>query len=336
MKHSNIAIFIPHLGCPNQCSFCNQNTITGHKKSPTPKEVNQEIEQAIIRLKGDYSNTEIAFFGGSFTAINREYMLSLLKIAKEYVERYSLKGVRISTRPDCIDDEILTILKEHNVTAIELGAQSMVDRILKMNYRGHTSKAVEEASYKIREYGFELGLQMMVGLYGEDKEDTFLTAQKIMELKPDTVRIYPTVILKDTYLEQVYLSGEYKVFSLEDSVDICARLLKDFTDKGIRVIKLGLHSSEDVEENMVGGIYHQAFRELCESKIYLQNALNVIKDKSLLKGDRCTIKVNSKAISKMVGQRRSNIEYIEKEMGLQVSVNQDNSLNEFEVLIEKM
>ncbi len=335
MKHSNIAIFIPHLGCPNQCSFCNQNTITGHKKSPTPQEVELEIEQAISKLNGDFNNTEIAFFGGSFTAINRDYMLALLKIAKKHVIKYSLKGIRISTRPDCIDTEILDILKEHKVTAIELGAQSMVDRILQMNYRGHTSKDVEDASKMIKEYGFELGLQMMIGLYGETKEDTFITADKIISLKPNTVRIYPTVILKNTYLEKVFLSGEYKVFSLEDSVEICAKLLKDFTDNNIKVIKLGLHSSEEVEENMVGGIYHQAFRELCESKIYLQNTLNLIKQEDIKNGDKCLITVNPKAISKMVGQKRNNIKAIEN-LGLQVSINQDSSLKEFEVLVKKI
>lgn len=335
MKHSNIAIFIPFLGCKKHCSFCNQNTITGQQKSPTPQQVKLQIQDNITNLKGNYANTEIAFFGGSFTGINRDYMMELLEIARDYVNQYSLKGIRISTRPDYIDDEILSILKEYKVTAIELGAQSMVDRVLELNFRDHTSKEVEKASQKIREQGFELGLQMMVGLYGETKKDVMITAQKIMDIKPDTVRIYPIVILKDTYLEKVYLSGKYKLFSLEESVDICAKLLKDFTDKSIKVIKLGLHSSTDVEANMVDGIYHQALRELCESKIYLENALTQMENKKIRERDKCIIYVNSRAISKMIGQNKSNVRKIEN-MGIQVKVRENNLLKEFEVLIEKI
>lgn len=316
------------------CSFCNQNTITGHKKAPTPDEVENEIKNAINMIKNSLENTEIAFFGGSFTAINKEYMMSLLKIASSYVKEYNLKGIRISTRPDCINREILDILKEYGVSAIELGAQSMVDKILKINFRGHTSKDVVNASILIKRYGFELGLQMMVGLYGESKEDTFITRDRIIALKPDTVRIYPTVILKDTYLEEVYNSGKYNLFSLEESVLVCANLLKDFTNNGIKVIKLGLHSSEDVEKNMVAGIYHQAFRELCESKIYLNNALEILDREKFEKGVTLYIYVNQKAVSKMIGQKKINVKQIQS-LGYDVKIMINNSLKEFEVSISQ-
>ncbi|MBR7061045.1 MAG: radical SAM protein [Eubacterium sp.] len=193
MKKGNISIFVPHLGCPKQCSFCNQKTITGKQNQPTPEDVEKALETALKRRGYEY---EIAFFGGSFTAIDRQYMISLLEAAFPYIENGSVKGIRISTRPDCIDTETLDILKKYGVSSIELGAQSMDDEVLQANLRGHTAKDVENASKLIKEYGFELGLQMMTGLYKDTDEKAIETAKKIIALKPETVRIYPTVVLK--------------------------------------------------------------------------------------------------------------------------------------------
>ena len=205
MKKGNISIFVPHLGCPCQCSFCNQKTITGQANQPTPQDVDKAVKTALKSKGFDY---EIAFFGGSFTAIDREYMISLLKAANKYIKSNEVKGIRISTRPDCIDEEILDLLKEYGVTSIELGAQSMDDEVLLANRRGHTAKDVENASELIKSYGFELGLQMMTGLYKDSEEKAIKTAEKIIALSPQTVRIYPTVVLKGTYLADLYLSGE--------------------------------------------------------------------------------------------------------------------------------
>ena len=205
MSHSNISIFVPHLGCPHQCSFCNQKHITGCSILPHAKDVDEAVEIAKKSKKYDPNNTEIAFFGGSFTSIDPLYMTELLEAAYTHVENGSVAGIRISTRPDCINKEILYSLKNYGVTAIELGAQSMVDSVLVANNRGHLSCDVVTSSHLIKDYGFSLGLQMMIGLYESSKELDIYTAQKIIELQPDTVRIYPTITLKNTYLEKLYL-----------------------------------------------------------------------------------------------------------------------------------
>ena len=178
------------------------------------------------------------------------------------------KGIRLSTRPDCIDREVLTILKKYGVTSIELGAQSMSNKVLKANQRGHSADDVEKAAKLIREFGFELGLQMMVGLYKSDMADEFETLDKIAAIRPDTVRIYPVVILDGTKLGELYKSGEYSTFSFDEVTEFAAIAMMKFEYEGIKVIKCGLHASEFVERDMLGGFYHPAFRELCESNIY--------------------------------------------------------------------
>ena len=276
MSHANISIFVPHLGCPNQCSFCNQKHITSTRLSPDAKSVEEAVQLAKNSSKYNPNSTEIAFFGGSFTAIEREYMLALLKSAKAFVDSGDVKGIRISTRPDCIDDEILEILKEHKVSAIELGTQSLSDDVLNLNKRGHTATDVENAVNLIKKRGFELGLQMMTGLYGDSAEKTVLTAKKIIELKPDTVRIYPTIVLKNTELEKLYLEGKYKPQEIDEAVTLCNRLRNMFEDVGIRVIRVGLHSID--ESSYVSGPWHPAFSELCESERYLELMLSSLRE----------------------------------------------------------
>ena len=313
MKHSNISIFIPHVGCPHQCSFCDQRTISGAQHLPDGSEVREICSKALDEVKFP-ENTEIAFFGGSFTAIPRDYMLELLTAASEFTGEGRFRGVRCSTRPDCIDREVLDILKKYGVTSIELGAQSMDDEVLAANERGHTAEDVEKASRLIKEYGFELGLQIMTGLYKSSPEkdmDTFLRAA---ELYPDTLRIYPVVVLKGTRLAELYESGEYVLEPFERMTELCGEMLRLAEEKGIRVIKCGLHASEFVEHDMVAGYYHPAFRELCESRIYLQKLIKMAEGFSLLR-----VAVPAKDISKAVGQKRSNILRM-KEMGVEVRI----------------
>ena len=330
IKKSNISIFIPHLGCPHKCSFCDQKAITSVKIAPTCEDVENTVKIAIASDGCNPKNTEIAFFGGSFTAINREYMISLLSTAEKMVKTYNLDGIRISTRPDAIDEEILTILKEYGVTAIELGAQSTNDNVLKLNHRGHTFDDIKNASYLIRKSGVSLGLQMMTGLYGSnDKIDT-QTAEDIANLKPDTVRIYPTVTLKNTFLATLYQKGVYIPPTLDDTVSLCAKLLGFFNDQGIKVIKLGLHSSTEVEENYIAGPYHPSFRELCESKIYLNNAIKALQNTP--KNSEITLYVNTKSISKMIGNNKNNISAL-YELGYKVNVKGKEDIQDFCVKI---
>ena len=197
MRKTNISIFVPHIGCPQKCSFCNQNTITGQAKPATAEDVVKAVETAIDNNKDGKFKYEIAFFGGSFTAVDRDYMISLLEAAQPYLKSGDVDGIRISTRPDFIDKDVLSILSKYGVTAIELGAQSMNDKVLKANLRGHTSEDVKNACALIKKSGFELGLQMMTDLYTSTRGIDFATAREFAKLKPKTVRIYPTVVLKD-------------------------------------------------------------------------------------------------------------------------------------------
>ncbi len=328
MKHINVSLFVPHLGCKNSCIFCNQKIISGKTRLLTPEDITEACE---IALKGNYdiSNSEIAFFGGSFTAIDRQLMISYLETAKPYVGKH-FAGIRISTRPDCIDEEVLGILKGYGVTAIELGAQSMCDDVLEANERGHTSEDTEKACLLIKKYGFSLGLQMMTDLYGSDYDKDIYTAEKFIELKPDTVRIYPTAVLENTKLHRLYNEGKYIPSTTEDAVKKCARLLMMFNENNIKVIRTGLHSGGNVEEGFVAGVYHPAFRELCEAEIYK----NLISQK--LKGlpdGNYEIAVNDREISKATGQKKSNIRFFEKD-GKNIKITGDSSLTQYNVLLK--
>lgn len=308
MKHSNVAFFIPHRGCPNQCSFCNQKTISGAQNAPSPEEIASACRQALEQVK-DPANTEIAFFGGSFTAIPREEMLLYLRAAAPFVGKGRFSGIRVSTRPDAVDREILDLLKEHGVTAVELGAQSMDDTVLELNGRGHTAQDVRSAAELIREYGFSFGLQMMTGLFGEREESAYKTAKELIRLMPDTVRMYPTVVLKGTRLGELFKAGQYAPPGLEETVELCAGLLDLFEEAGIPVIRLGLHASREVEEQFLAGAYHPALRELCEARRYRERM-----DRALdgLPPGEYEFKVHPRCLSKALGQKRENIEWFAK------------------------
>ncbi len=329
MKHANISLFVPHLGCPHQCSFCNQKTISGATEPLKPEEVTKTLKQAVSDGV-NAENTEIAFFGGSFTAIEKEYMLSLLNATKPFIENGDFCGIRVSTRPDAVNDEILHILKTFGVTAIELGAQSTDENVLLLNNRGHSKADIINASQLIKSHGFSLGLQMMTGLYGSNDDKDYKTAEDIVLLKPDTVRIYPTITLEGTYLAELYKSGKYTPPSLENTISLCAKLLKLFYDNNIKVIRLGLHSGGNVAEGFVAGPYHPAFGELCEGEIYLNEAINKLKN--MPKGD-ITVYVNPSEISKMTGQKKKNKAYLES-LGYNISIKGKNTLRKYEIQTE--
>lgn len=287
------------------CSFCDQRSITGERSAPTAEQVRALLEEQAEHLAQIGMSAEIAFFGGSFTAVPRGYMLELLDTARAAVERFPCySGIRCSTRPDCVDAEIVDILKSYGVTAVELGAQSMNDEVLSANDRGHTAEDVRRASTLIKQSGIELGLQMMTGLYSDTPEFCLDTADEFIKLSPGTVRIYPTVILKNTRLGELFESGGYKSFKFDETVDLCAELLKKFTGNGIKVIRLGLHASPDVEREMLGGVYHPALREIVESRIVLEELTERLK--TFPKGDY-TIFTDKKNISRTVGQKRENV-----------------------------
>jgi len=315
MKLTNISIFVPHAGCPHRCSFCDQRTISGSVKVPDVGEVFELLKEQAPHLAERGMTAEIAFFGGSFTAIERGYMESLLLAADRAIKKFPVyTGIRCSTRPDCVDERIVRVLKKYGVTAVELGAQSMSDEVLSANERGHTSEDVRQAARLIRESGIELGLQMMTGLYRDTPEKCLYTAEQFIKLRPETVRIYPTVILKNTKLGELFESGEYKSFSFEETVELCVKLHREFAINGVRIIRMGLHASPEIERDMLGGVYHPALREIVESRIFLEDLkrqiLGVKKGKHLVYTD-------PKNISKAVGQNKSNINAL-AEMGYEV------------------
>lgn len=325
--HSNISIFVPHIGCPNMCSFCNQRHITGKHLAPTAEDVDKAVNIAISGKSYDPETTEIAFFGGSFTAINRNYMITLLNSAFKYVNKGLVYGIRISTRPDAIDIGILALLKSYGVTSIELGAQSMNDKVLKKNNRGHTSKDVITASKLIKSMGFSLGIQMMTGLLGDSDDMAIKTAKEIVKLSPDTVRIYPTIVLKDTDLAALYADGFYKPQTLDNAVNLASKLLLIFNEANIRVIRLGLHSIEP--DSYIAGPWHPAFSELCISNLYYEKAKSILNDKGSY-----TLKVNPSELSKMIGQKRINISKLH-ELGFDCTIKTDDTLNPYEIIVER-
>lgn len=320
-RHANLSVFVPHKGCPNQCLFCNQRRISGAVKEPTPDEVTALCERY---LPTNGENTEIAFFGGSFTAIDREYMVSLLAAAHEFVKSGRAGGIRISTRPDAIDKEVLGVLSSYGVTAIELGAQSMDDEILRLNKRGHTADDVRKASALIKGAGgFSLGLQMMAGLYGDKNplETAVNTAREFIKLSPETVRIYPTIVVEDTELCDLYRKGEYIPLSVDEAARITSELLIMFEEKGIKVIRVGLHSDESMTESAVAGPFHPAFGEICYSLVMRRR----LEEKLCGRTGAAEVRVNPKDLSKLLGQSKSNVSYFEAK-GVKLSVKADESV----------
>ena len=327
MKHINVALFVPDEGCPHRCSFCNQKTISGKTKRLEISDIDSAVETALS--SADCNKGEIAFFGGSFTAIDKDYMISLLDRAKMYIDKGLFAGIRISTRPDCISKEILDILKLYGVTSIELGCQSMDNEVLRLNNRGHSADDVVKSAKLIKDYGFEFGVQMMTGLYGDDDETAIETARKLIALSPDTVRIYPTVVLENTELERLFKSGGYKPQTVDEAADLCSELLMMFHENDIRVIRVGLHSGGNVEEGFVAGAYHPAFREICESRIYLKKVLAEINRQGTPKGE-ITVTVGTSFVSMMSGQKKSNSQKL-REMGYILKIKQNENMKKYEI-----
>lgn len=322
MKSYNIPIFVPHRGCPFDCVFCNQKHITGQTKDVDENDVKNTIEEYLKTLTKENRFVEAAFFGGSFTGIDIDIQRRLLSAAYEYVKSGAIDGIRLSTRPDYISAEILDMLDEYGVTTIELGVQSMDDEVLKCASRGHTAQQVRDAVALIRRYPFRLGLQMMTHLPGDTDEKSVMTAQKIIELKPDMVRIYPTLVIKDTYLEKLYKEGKYAPHTVDEAVELCKRLLPMFDEAGIPVIRVALAVTEEISPggSLVAGPFHSAFRELVESEIYFDKMLDEVKNGAQKIG------VNSREISKAVGNKRRNIERIEQMTGKKIKVYGDDSI----------
>lgn len=331
MKHANVAVFVPHNGCPHQCSFCDQRAITGETLQPTGEDVRRIAQAASEELRKSGRVAELAFFGGSFTAIARDYMEELLQSAAPFVKNGTFTGIRASTRPDAVSEDRLALCRQYGVTAIELGAQSMSDEVLRRNGRGHTAQDVRDAAKKIREAGISLGLQMMTGLYGDTPEGAYATARALIALRPDTVRIYPAIVMRGTLLAQWYEAGCYRPQTLPEAVALCAGLLECFTQAGISVIRVGLHSTPELLKNRVAGPYHPAFRELCESRIFRNRMETLLRE---VAPGAVTMEVHPRDLSKAIGQRGENRAYFQT-MGYSVQFLQNDTLRMGECAIHQ-
>lgn len=317
IRKYNIPIFIPHRGCPNDCAFCNQKKITGVDTEVSAESVKDLIAKS-LETADENSVIEVAFFGGSFTGLDIETQRGFLKTAGEFFPR--VKGIRLSTRADYINEEIINLLKEYGVTAVELGVQSTDVDVLCMNLRGHGFDEVKRAAKLINEAGFELGLQMMLGMYGSDFKKDIKTAEDIISLNPKTTRIYPTVVLKGTHLEKLYNEGAYTPYTIEEAVECAKEVYLKFKESKVTVLRMGLHSSEDLDSgSVVAGPYHPAFGEMVFSLIYRDEI-----EKEIIKMDysdcKLTLIADKREVSKIVGQKRSNINYFRAKYGIDVCI----------------
>ena len=313
-KHRNIPIFVPHLGCPNTCVFCNQRKISGCEKADFSS-VSAEIEEALATIPAN-TEVQIAFFGGSFTGIDRADMIYLLKTAKKFIDEGRVDSVRLSTRPDYINEEILDILSRYGVKSIELGIQSMDDSVLSASGRGHTAAQTEHACSLITSRGFELVGQMMTGLPSSTLEAELYTARRICQMGACGARIYPTVVFRGTELHSMMERGEYESRDIEQVVNDGARVLAVFLENGVNVIRVGLQSSELLTEGSeTASPYHEATGELIYSRFFRDKAEKILSSCDTL-GKDATIYVAPGDVSKMVGQKKSNTTYLKEKFSL--------------------
>lgn len=300
-RHYIIPIFISHQGCPHQCVFCNQNKIARVVEEVRDIDVRKTIDEYLETINTVKATVEVSFFGGTFTAIDVNKQKELLSVAKEYKEKGLIHKIRMSTRPDAINEYILDYLKEYKVDIIELGVQSLDDDILKLSGRGHTADDVLKASMLIKKYGIILGHQIMPGLPGDTYEKDIETVKKSIGMKPDLCRIYPALVVKDTPMEEMYSRGDYKPYSLSEAVEVSKEMYKLYTEANINIIRIGLQPTESITwgKDIVDGPFHPSFRELVEGSLFIER----IKEK--LDSDKdIIIHVNPKDLSKLYANKK--------------------------------
>lgn len=327
-KFVNIPVFIPELACPHQCVFCNQQKISGSLSIPKPNQIKIIVDQYLSSVN-ENTFVQIAFFGGSFTGIDFDLQEQYLAEAHKYIIQNKVDSIRISTRPDYIDTKILDLLKNYGVKTIELGAQSTNNEILLKSGRGHDFEDIKKASELIKSYGFSLGLQMMVGLPGDTIEKTLQTAKDIVELKADNTRIYPTLVIKDTALERMYLSGKYKPLSVDEAVEFAKAAFTVFEKNNITILRVGLHPSDEISpgKSFIAGPLHNSFKELVLTSVWKDIIQNKIKN--FPQGKYC-FKVCSSQINYAVGYKKQNLIFFDNQ-SYKISFKQDSKLSKYQI-----
>lgn len=324
-----IPLFIPHEGCPHDCVFCNQDRISGATEKVTAKNVYETVDEYLKTIDYKNATVEISFFGGTFTAIKEERQRELLSVAKEYKEKGLIDKIRMSTRPDYISDYILTYLKEYKVDIIELGVQSLDNKVLHAAGRGHTAEEVEEASKLIKKYGITLGHQIMPGLPRDNFERDIETVKKSISMNPDICRIYPSLVIKDTPMETMYNNGIYKPYTLEEAVEITKEMYKLYTEAGVQVIRVGLQPTDTIAEgkDVIAGPFHPAFRELVEGSLLADKIRDALKDKKI-----GIIRINSKDLSKLYANKKTYFKKLLEE-GYVLNVETTEDVNRGDIVI---
>lgn len=332
-----IPIFIPHAGCPHRCIFCNQVSITGAKQRLIETDqLCAQIRDFLKYKKKNRGSVEVAFFGGNFLGLKIEVIESLLGTTAEFVCEGAVDGIRFSTRPDTVDGHVLKIIKNYPVSTVELGVQSMDNHVLALSDRGHSVADTIRAIERLKEGQFNIGLQMMVGLPGEDDTSALATAQKLIDLGPDFVRIYPTVVVANSRLAEWYKSGNYTPLSLEQGVTLVKKIYLKFRRAGIAVVRMGLQASEDLEDGttVLAGPHHAAFGHMVHSEIFWDMAVSAIDSAEFLE-DTLTIFVNPRCISKMRGLNNSNIKNLQSRFQLKsLAVRADDTIPDAHLTIK--
>jgi histone acetyltransferase (RNA polymerase elongator complex component) len=302
-SHYIIPIFVPHEGCPHDCVFCNQDSITGQEAAVDALYVRETIEAYLGTIRRENSVIEVSFFGGTFTAISLDKQKEFLAVAKEYKDRGLIHLIRLSTRPDYIDDPILRNLKDFSVDVIELGIQSMDEEVLQKSGRGHTARQAADASRLIKSYGFTLGHQIMLGLPGDNFQKDIKTAEEVIKMGPGICRIYPALTIKDTEMERLFREGEYTPYTLKEAVGISKAIYGMLVSEGINVIRIGLQPTEVINEgkDIVAGPFHPAFRELVEGSLFSDMIKEALEGKEAAD---ILIRINEKDISKLYADRK--------------------------------
>ncbi len=335
--HKNIPIFIPHVGCPHRCTFCDQRQISGHGTFDFSR-VRDEIESAVATLPTG-CRAEIAYFGGSFTAIARERMVELLELAQHFVDAGAVSGIRFSTRPDALSEDVLDILTRYTVSAVEIGLQSMDDRVLSLTARGHTAAVAEDACRRVVGRGFPLVGQMMLGLPGSDRSREMETARKICALGASAARVYPTVVFDATPLADAWRRGEYRALTVDEAAQRCADVMEIFEENGVRLLRVGLCATEMPPEGgarMLAGAFHPALGEMARGVMYLRRMREGIAALTPRAGDRAIVLVARGKRSQAIGQHRGNITALCREFSLcDVNVCEDDTLCGMQVRVLK-
>lgn len=316
-----IPIFIPHKGCPNNCVFCNQKKISGQLTDVTAQDVEDKIEEYLKYYSNSKKKIEVAFFGGSFTGIPIDKQIEYLQVANSYVKKGLVGAIRISTRPDYINRNILDTMKKYNVKTIELGVQSMDNEILTLSKRGHTALDVVNASKLIRDYDIELGHQIMIGLPGSILKSEVYTIKECIKLKPQQLRIYPVYVIADSELYSMYENSEYKPLSINEAVKRCKAVIHECQKTEISIIRLGLQSTDEItaKNSQLKGPVSDNLAEYVMASLVKDKIEKEIKDRKIDDG-KLIINVLKKYVSICIGPKKINKIYFENKYNIKFIV----------------